>query len=77
MEFKTTLSISGMTCGHCERAITTELSEIPGVESVSVHLVPDGISTVTVESGQALDKNAVGAIITEEGYDLVGFVVGS
>ena len=74
MEFTTTLSISGMTCGHCERAITTELSTIPGVESVTVHLVPDGISTVTVESEQALDESTVGGIVTEEGYELVGFV---
>jgi copper chaperone CopZ len=30
-----------MSCGHCVNAVTSELDEIPGVDSVSVDLVPD------------------------------------
>ena len=41
------LKVQGMTCGHCAHAVTEELRALEGVTSVSVDLVPDGVSTVT------------------------------
>ncbi|MGA0329841.1 MAG: heavy-metal-associated domain-containing protein, partial [Ilumatobacteraceae bacterium] len=35
---RTTFSVPGMTCGHCEQAVSTELSKIIGVTSVTVDL---------------------------------------
>ena len=33
-----TLSISGMTCGHCVGTVKKALSAVPGVTAVEVHL---------------------------------------
>jgi len=66
------LKVQGMTCGHCAHAVTEELGALEGVTSVSVELVPDGISTVTVETAGPLDEQQVRAALTEAGdYQLV------
>lgn len=66
-----TFTVSGMTCGHCVAAVTSELSSLPGVGEVTVDLVPGAASTVTVVSGAPLDLDAVRAAVDEAGYDLV------
>ena len=63
--------VSGMTCGHCVASVTEELTEIPGVSTVNVELVPDAVSSVTVESADVLELDAVRAAIDEAGYELV------
>ena len=63
--------VSGMTCEHCVASVTEELTEIPGVAAVSVELVPNEVSAVTVESADALEMDAVRAAIDEAGYELV------
>lgn len=65
-------SVSGLTCGHCVASVTEEISEIPGVAAVTIDLVPGEVSTVTVESADALDLEAVRAAVDEAGYELVG-----
>ena len=62
--------VSGMTCGHCVQAVTSELTNLDGVQDVSVHLVPDGTSTVTVRSEAPLAESAVAAAVDEAGYTL-------
>lgn len=42
--------VSGMTCEHCVRAVTEEVSALPGVTDVRITLVPGGNSTVHVTS---------------------------
>jgi len=59
--------VDGMTCGHCVRAVTTEVGAIPGVCDVEVDL-PTG--TVTVSSELPLDPAAVGAAVEEAGYEI-------
>ncbi len=44
------LLVTGMTCGHCAASVREELSEIDGVEAVTVDLVAGGTSHVTVHS---------------------------
>ena len=46
----TTFSVSGMTCDHCRRAVTEEISAVAGVESVTVDL-PTGTVTVAATVG--------------------------
>jgi copper chaperone len=65
-----TLSVAGMTCGHCVASVTEELRELPGVDQVNVDLVAGGTSTVTVTSTQPLDDDAVQAAVEEAGYQL-------
>lgn len=65
----TTLSVSGMTCGHCVSAVTNELKEVPGVANVSIELRKDTISEVTIMSHKPLDEAAMRAAVTEAGYE--------
>jgi copper chaperone len=66
-----TYFVRGMTCAHCVSSVTEEISEVPGVLSVSVDLVIDGDSVVNVESGSEIDEELIRAAIDEAGYDLV------
>jgi copper chaperone len=62
-----TYSVTGMTCGHCEHAVRTELEAIDGVSAVEVQLVPNGTSTVSVTSTQPLSESQVAAALDEAG----------
>lgn len=59
--------VSGMTCGHCVQAVTTEVSAVPGISQVAVDL-DSGVLTVT---GESIDDAAIAAAVNEAGYDLV------
>jgi copper chaperone len=63
----TTYAVTGMTCEHCARAVTEELSRISGVASVTVDLTPGGVSWVTVTSAASLSEAAVSAALDEAG----------
>ncbi|WP_030204753.1 heavy-metal-associated domain-containing protein [Streptomyces sp. NRRL S-87] len=65
----TVYKVSGMTCGHCEGAVTAEVSALPGVTSVKAVAAT---GEVTVVSTTALDAEAVRAAVDEAGYELVG-----
>ncbi|HEV7956816.1 MAG: hypothetical protein JWL94_453 [Microbacteriaceae bacterium] len=71
MSTTTEYLVSGMTCGHCVASVTEELSELAGVESVSVDLSAGAASRVTVASSTALNTDAVRAAVEEAGYRLV------
>ncbi|MDQ2765027.1 MAG: heavy-metal-associated domain-containing protein [Pseudomonadota bacterium] len=64
----TTVSISGMTCGHCVSAVTEELKSLKGVEDVTVELAPEGISTATVTSRLTISPEEIGEAVAEAGY---------
>lgn len=63
--------VRGMTCQHCVSSVTDEVSEVPGVASVSIDLVIDGDSLVSVESAADVDHALIRAAIEEAGYELV------
>ena len=67
-----TYLINGMTCDHCVAAVTTELSALDGVTEVTVALVANGTSSVTVESAAPLDSALVAEAVDEAGYALAG-----
>ncbi|TJY68969.1 heavy-metal-associated domain-containing protein [Arthrobacter sp. CAU 1506] len=67
----TTISIDGMTCGHCVDAVTEELKALEGVQTVSIQLNKGGISTATVSSEGQLDPAQVGEAVAEAGYTVV------
>lgn len=57
--------VTGMTCEHCERAVSNALSGVPGVEKVVS--VSREKSEAVVEG--AADTGALIAAIREEGYE--------
>ena len=65
----TTYKVSGMTCSHCEGAVSQEISALDGVTAVKA-VAETG--EVTVTSAAPLDEEAVRAAVDEAGYELVG-----
>jgi copper chaperone CopZ len=61
-----TLSVPGMTCGHCEAAVKQEVGGVPGVASVAVDLETKDV----VVAGNGLDRDAIVAAIDEAGFDV-------
>lgn len=64
---ETTYTVTGMTCDHCAQAVTTEVSNLPGVTQVAVDLAT---GRVLVVSDQPVDDGAVRAAVTEAGYEV-------
>jgi copper chaperone len=62
-----TYQVTGMTCGHCVHAVTSELKDLDGVTDVRVQLVPGGASAVTVTSQAPLAEQAIAAALDEAG----------
>ncbi len=60
-----TYAVPDMSCGHCKRAVSSELSEVAGVDSVDVDL---DTKLVTVR-GHDLDDVALRTAIEEAGYE--------
>ena len=59
-----TLQVPGMSCGHCEHAVRTEVSKVAGVQSVTVDLAT---KDVVVRGAGLLTADLVGAV-AEAGY---------
>jgi copper chaperone CopZ len=60
-----TYTVPAMSCGHCKQAVSSELGEVAGVDSVDVDL---DTKLVTVR-GHDLDDSALRAAIEEAGYE--------
>ncbi len=56
-----------MTCGHCVKAVTDEVSSIEGVQSVDVDLAT---GAVTVTGSPDPTREQVAAAVDEAGYAL-------
>ncbi len=65
----TVYKVSGMSCGHCEGSVSTEISALPGVSSVKAVA---STGEVTVVSAAPLEEEAVRAAVDEAGFELVG-----
>ncbi|MEU1268857.1 heavy-metal-associated domain-containing protein [Streptomyces sp. NPDC005799] len=65
----TVYQVSGMTCGHCEGAVSKQIAALDGV--IAVQAVAKS-GQVTVTSAAPLDESAVRAAVDEAGYELVG-----
>jgi copper chaperone len=59
-------TVQGMTCSHCVLSVREEVSEVPGVSAVDVHLA-SGRLTVT---GEDVDERAVRAAVADAGYEV-------
>ncbi|MFJ7293847.1 heavy-metal-associated domain-containing protein [Streptomyces collinus] len=65
----TVFKVSGMSCGHCEGAVSGEISQLSGVSSVTA-VAKSG--EVTVVSATPLDDEAVRTAVDEAGFELAG-----
>ncbi len=57
------LTITGMTCEHCQKAVKEALESVPGSQHVTVDL-QSGLATVDGEA----DLTRLIAAVEEEGY---------
>ncbi len=64
----TTFQVTGMSCGHCQRAVTEEIIRIPGVEGVAADLAT---GSVTVTATQPVDRADIAHAVDEAGYTLI------
>ena len=64
---ETTYAVTGMTCEHCVRSVTEEVTKIGGVSRVQVDLA---IGAVTVTSEGELRLDDVRAAVDEAGYEV-------
>ena len=63
-----TFRVEGMTCDHCRRAVSAEVSAVPGVQAVTVEVEA---GTVTVSADQPVDQSDIAAAVDEAGYTLL------
>jgi copper chaperone len=63
-----TYTVTGMSCGHCVRAVTEEVGAVAGVGDVTVDLAT---GKVTVSADGDLDDAAVREAVEEAGYEVV------
>ena len=61
-----TFTVPAMTCGHCEAAVTSEVSAVEGVTEVNVDLEA---KIVTVH-GEDLNQELLIAAIDEAGFEV-------
>ncbi|MBM7694218.1 copper chaperone [Peribacillus deserti] len=68
---KTTLDVKGMTCKHCVIAVEDSLSNLEGVNQVTVHLPEERVDVEfdpdTVSEGKMKEA------IEKQGYEVVGY----
>lgn len=67
MSTTTTISVTGMTCGHCAQSVENELTKVPGVQDVKVDLAS---GNVEISSTGPIDDAAVAAAVDEAGYEV-------
>ena len=60
-----TYIVDGMTCGHCQSAVSEKVASVAGVRAVDVDLA----SKLVRVSGESLDDGAVRAAIEHAGYE--------
>ena len=63
------ITVTGMTCEHCEKAVTTEISAIPGVSQVDVDLAS---GEVKILAEPAPEMAALRAAVERAGDQLAG-----
>ncbi|MFD8480320.1 heavy-metal-associated domain-containing protein [Kitasatospora sp. NPDC059673] len=67
MSSTTVFAVEGMSCGHCERAVSAGLSALPGVTDVSADAKA---GRVTVTGG--VDEEEVRAAVDRAGFTVTG-----
>ena len=64
----TEFQVTGITCSHCEHAVSTEVGQIAGVQNVEVSAAT---GRLVVISSAPVDEAQVVAAVEEAGYEAV------
>ncbi|EMF02377.1 heavy-metal-associated domain-containing protein [Streptomyces mobaraensis NBRC 13819 = DSM 40847] len=67
----TTYAVTGMSCGHCESAVTEAVGALGAVRAVKVDVAA---GRVTVTTAGEPDDAAVAEAVDDAGYELAGRV---
>jgi copper chaperone len=63
-----TLNVSGMSCGHCVKAVEGSVGDLQGVKSVKVHL---DSGKVDIEyNSEEVSLDTIKETIDDQGYDV-------
>ena len=62
-----TYKVTGMTCGHCVQAVTSEVSKIEGVTDVDIDLESGNVTVTSESEVQDADFRAA---VDEAGYEV-------
>jgi copper chaperone len=62
-----TVTVAGMSCGHCASSVQDEVGQIPGVTSVDVDITS---GMVTIDSESQVETAAIRDAVEEVGYRL-------
>ena len=68
MPMTTTISISGMTCAHCVRAVFTSLAGVPGIDRAQV-----SIGRAVIEHDGTVTPELIRDAIAVAGYEVTDF----
>ena len=63
----TTVSIAGMTCAHCVRAVFTSLAGVPGIQRADV-----SIGKAVIEHDGSVTAEAIRDAVAVAGYEITG-----
>ncbi len=61
-----TFTVTGMTCGHCEKAVTRAIKQVDPIAEVAIDRA---LNKVEVQSEQP--REALAKAIVEEGYQVI------
>ena len=64
----TEFQVTGMTCSHCEHAVSSEVSQIAGVDNVEVSAAT---GRLVITSSEPVADEQVLAVVDEAGYTAV------
>lgn len=65
---KVTLNVSGMSCGHCVKAVEGSVGELAGVSSVAVNL-SEGTVDISFDPA-TVSLETIKETIDDQGYDV-------
>jgi len=60
-----TFTVQGMTCGHCEKAVTTAIKTLDPQAQVTIDRAQNRVEVTTEQA-----REAVASAIKEEGYEV-------
>ncbi len=64
----TTLNVTGMTCGHCVKAVEESVGKLSGVENVKVDLESSSVEINYL--GNKVNLKQITDTIEDQGYDV-------